>query len=83
MAHGEGGGLEIDVMPGQPEQLTLAQPGTDGREIQRFEAVTLDRPEERPHLVDIERMDRASRHTRWVRELGDIAWHQPPSAPSH
>ena len=73
MAHGDGVGLEIDVGPGQPEQLALAQPGADGGDEERFESVAGDGREEAPDLVRLERMDRSAWHPWRVGELDHVA----------
>ncbi len=50
MADGQRAGLEVQVRPGKPEDLPLAQSDTQGHEIERLKPVSADRPQEHLRL---------------------------------
>lgn len=69
---------EVHVRPSQPEQLTLAHPGGDRQDVERFEAVAIDRPKEGLRLVGREDMELEA-SSAWRRDgLGDVALHEAP-----
>ena len=79
LADREGAGVEIDIVPREPQELTLSETGADGSQVERLETVPFDGAEERPDLAGIEWMDRAPGHARRLGELGHVARHKPPA----
>jgi len=44
-------GVEVDIGPSEPEQLTFTHPGSEREDVQRLQPVTLDRIQEAPRSL--------------------------------
>jgi hypothetical protein len=68
--------FKIHVFPLEGQELALPQAGGDGQYVEGLHSISLDRIEERPHLIPRERLHLLSAGLWRIHGRGGVAWDQ-------